>query len=73
MPQRAEHRGVSLIATSMANVKMLNGYLEAEIVAARVGASKMGFFTSPDGDGYVGDGEYEDTFNPNNERSSRSI
>ncbi len=36
--------------------------LEAEIVAARVGASKMGFFTSPDGDGYVGDGEYEDTF-----------
>jgi lambda family phage portal protein len=48
----------------MANVKMLNGYLEAEIVAARVGASKMGFFTSPDGDGYIGDGEYEDTFNP---------
>jgi capsid protein len=43
---------------------MLNGYLEAEIVGARVGASKMGFFTSPDGDGYVGDGEYEDTFNP---------
>ena len=34
----------------MANVKMLNGYLEAEIVAARVGASKMGFFTSPDRD-----------------------
>jgi lambda family phage portal protein len=24
----------------------------------------MGFFTSPDGDGYVGDGEYEDTFSP---------
>jgi lambda family phage portal protein len=24
----------------------------------------MGFFTSGDGDGYVGDGEYEDTFNP---------
>ena len=21
-------------------------------------------FTSPDGDGYVGDGEFEDTFNP---------
>jgi len=65
LPSRAEQtRGVSLVATSMANVKMLNGYLEAEIVAARVGASKMGFFTSPDGDGYVGDGEYEDTFNP---------
>ena len=65
LPNRAEQtRGVSLIATSMSNVKMLNGYLEAEIVAARVGASKMGFFTSPDGDGYVGDSEMEDTFNP---------
>ena len=60
LPQRAEQtRGVSLVATAMANVKMLNGYLEAEIVAARVGASKMGFFTSPDGDGYVGDGEFD--------------
>ena len=65
LPQRAEQtRGVSLVATAMANVKMLNGYLEAEIVAARVGASKMGFFTSSDGDGYVGDGEFEDGFNP---------
>ena len=65
IPTRAEQtRGVSLVATAMANVKMLNGYLEAEIVAARVAASKMGFFTSPDGDGYIGDGEYEDTFSP---------
>jgi lambda family phage portal protein len=65
LPARAEQtRGVSLVATAMANVKMLNGYLEAEIVAARVGASKQGFFISPDGDGYVGDGEFEDTFNP---------
>jgi lambda family phage portal protein len=65
IPARAEQtRGVSLVATAMANVKMLNGYLEAEIVAARVGASKQGFFISPDGDGYVGDGEFEDTFNP---------
>ena len=36
---------------------MLGGYLEAEVVAARVGSSKMGFFTSPDGNSYVGDGE----------------
>jgi lambda family phage portal protein len=65
LPARAEQtRGVSLVATAMANVKQLNAYLEAEIVGARVGASKMGFFTSPDGDGYVGDGQYEDTFNP---------
>ena len=65
LPQRAEQtRGVSLIAPVMANMKMLNGYYEAEIVAARVGASKMGFITSGDGDGYVGDCEMEDTFNP---------
>ena len=65
LPQRAEQtRGVSLVAPIMANMKMLGGYMEAEVVAARVGASKMGFITSPDGDGYVGDGAYEDTFNP---------
>ena len=65
LPQRAEQtRGVSLVATVMANIKMYSGYLEAEVVAARVGASKMGFFTSSDGDGYVGDGEMEDSYSP---------
>ena len=65
LPTRAEQtRGVSFIAQVMSNVKMLNGYLEAEIVAARVGASKMGFFVSNDGDSYVGDSEMEDTYNP---------
>ena len=64
MPNRAEQtRGVSHIATAMANVKQLDGYLEAEIVSARLGASKSGFFSSPDGNSYVGDG-IEDTFNP---------
>jgi hypothetical protein len=33
---------------------MLAGYEEAELVAARVGASKMGFFVSGDGAGYTG-------------------
>jgi lambda family phage portal protein len=33
---------------------MLAGYEEAELVAARVSASKMGFFVSPDGAGYSG-------------------
>ena len=36
-------------------LKMLDGYEEAELVAARVGASAMGFITSPGGDGYMGD------------------
>ena len=49
-------RGVSPISTAMANIKLLNGYFEAEIVSARTAASKMGFFVSPDGNSYVGDG-----------------
>tara|TARA_R100000734_G_C3319286_1_gene114979 strand:+ start:4943 stop:6430 length:1488 start_codon:yes stop_codon:yes gene_type:complete len=56
-------RGVPFVAPVMANLKMLSGYLEAEIVAARVGASKMGFFISPDGDSYQGE-DFEDTYNP---------
>ena len=61
IPNRPEqNRGVPLTASAMSNIKLLNGYLEAEIVAARTAASKMGFFTSPDGDSYVGDGEDEE-------------
>ena len=55
-----QNRGVPLTASAMSNIKLLNGYLEAEIVAARTAASKMGFFTSSDGDSYVGDGEDEE-------------
>ena len=44
-----------MLATAIGALKMLHGYREAELVAARVAASKMGFITSPDGDGYTGD------------------
>ena len=61
IPQRAEqNRGVPFTASAMANIKLLNGYLESELVAARTAASKMGFFVSSDGDSYVGDGEDEE-------------
>ena len=61
IPQRPEqNRGVPFTSSAMANIKLLNGYLEAEIVAARTAASKMGFFISQDGDQYVGDGEDEE-------------
>ena len=64
MPARPEQtRGVTPIATCMANIQLLKGYLQAEITSARIGASKMGFFVSGSGDEYVGDG-YEDTNNP---------
>jgi len=56
-------RGVPMMAASISSLKMLHGYREAELVAVRVAASKMGFLTSPDGDGYTGD-DVEDNYAP---------
>ena len=53
-------RGLPWMTTSIRRLNMLGGFEEAELVASRVAASKMGFFTSPTGDEYVGDGEAED-------------
>ena len=64
LQERADQtRGVPWTVTAMPALKMLHGYREAELVAARVGAAKMGFFTSPSGDGFTADG-FEDTFTP---------
>ncbi len=64
MADRSEQtRGVPFMATALNRLKMIDGYEEAELVAARVAASKMGFFTSPSGDGYVGD-DTEDSYTP---------
>ena len=50
-PYRPEQvRGMPSMHTVIAGLKMLDGYEEAAIVAARVGAAKMGFFVTPDGD-----------------------
>lgn len=49
-------RGYPWTATAMTRLKMLGGYEEAELVAARISSAKMGFFTSPEGDAYIGDG-----------------
>ncbi|MDD5212245.1 MAG: phage portal protein [Sulfuricurvum sp.] len=53
----SQGRGVTWLRTAMTRLKMLEGYEEAELTAARVGAAKMGFYTSPVGEDYVGDGE----------------
>lgn len=42
-------RGIPWMHASMIRIHHLKGFQEAAIVAARVGASKMGFFTSADG------------------------
>lgn len=51
-------RGVPWMAPSMFRMRMLNSYEEAELVASRTAAAKMGFFTSEQGEGYQGE---EDT------------
>jgi lambda family phage portal protein len=50
VPERVNQtRGVSWLAPSAARAKMLDAYEEAEVIAARVSASKMGIFTRPEG------------------------
>lgn len=48
-------RGFPWMASSLMRLNMLAGYEEAELVAARVASSKMGFFESEGGEEYVGD------------------
>lgn len=55
-------RGIPWMAASLRRLKMLSGYEHAELVAARVGASKMGFFIESE-EGTVGDGQ-EDEHTP---------
>lgn len=44
-------RGAPWLSASMMRLQNLGGFEEAAVIAARVGAAKMGFFTTPDGDG----------------------
>ena len=54
--ERAQQsRGVPWLHTAARRMHILGGYEEAELVAARTGAAKMGFFKSKDGDQYVGE------------------
>lgn len=48
-------RGIPWCAQSLLRMGMLNGYEEAELVAARVASAKMGFFQESEGGEYVGD------------------
>ncbi len=44
-----QSRGVPWMHAAMLRLNILGGYEEAELVSSRVAASKMGFFTTPDG------------------------
>lgn len=61
MADRPEQlRGAPWMHSAMTRLQNLGGYEEAAVIAARVGASKMGFFRTPDGepaaDGVAADG-----------------
>ena len=56
LPLRSgQTRGEPWTSPAISALKQLDGFREASVVNARVGASKMGFFTSPQGDGFVPD------------------
>lgn len=53
-PERVNQtRGITWFHPVMFQLRMLGGYLEAELVAARVGAAKMGFIKTVDASNYV--------------------
>lgn len=50
-----QSRGIPWGITSATRLNMLDGYEEAELVAARIAASKMGFYKQQMGDEYTGE------------------
>jgi lambda family phage portal protein len=50
-------RGVPWAHAAMRRLNDLGGYREAAVIAARIGASKMGFFTTPEADMVPQDGK----------------
>lgn len=57
LPSRiSASRGIPFMHSAMTRMKMINGYEEAELVGARLGASKAGFYTRNKAEGeYNGD------------------
>lgn len=61
MPTRTyQTRGEPFMVSAMSAMKHLQAYREAEVIAARIAASKMGILTSPAGEEYVGDDNSQD-------------
>lgn len=60
IPERSNQtRGVPWMHSSIIRLAMLGGFEEAELVASRVAASKMGIITSKTGEEFVGDDKDE--------------
>ena len=50
-----QRRGIPWLHAGLKDLHMLRGYSDAELMAARAGAAKMGFFTQSGAGKYVGD------------------
>jgi len=60
MPTRTyQTRGEPFMVSAMSALKHMHAYREAEVIAARIAASKMGILTSPGGEEYIGDDTHE--------------
>ena len=53
-------RGVSWLSPVMNRLHMLDQYEEAELVASRLGAQKLGFLIQEDGEDFIGDDETDE-------------
>jgi len=60
MERPGQSRGIPWMNTALRGLEMLHQYHESELVASRIGSSSMGFFTSPDAQGYTGTAKEED-------------
>lgn len=57
LPERiAQARGIPWMHSAVRRINMIGGYEEAELVGARSGASKGGFYYTENGEEYTGDG-----------------
>jgi len=62
MPNRThQNRGEPFMAPAMPAIKMLHGYREAELTAARAAAAKFAVLTTQSGDEFSGDDMQEET------------
>ena len=52
-------RGVPWMHTAINRLNQVGAYEEAELIAARIASSKMGFYTSEDGESYTGEEDEE--------------
>lgn len=56
-----QRRGLPWMATALSRMRSLRKFEESALVNARVGASKMGFLQSPEGDRYKGTDKEDET------------